>query len=318
MIAPMIALVLRRLAVTALTLLVVSAIIFLLLRLVPGDPAALIVGDLASGEELARVRAEMGLDRSLPAQYLIWLSHLSRGDLGTSFMTGEPVLDALLGRFAVTAQVVVLAFILSALVAIPLGLLAARHAGRAADTVIVLGATVLVSIPSFWMGLLLILLFGVQLGWLPTLGFVSIADNAAEWAQHVALPVVALICVETAILTRMVRASALEVLGQDYVAYARAKGLPEGLIMRRHVARNALAPAVTLLGLILGSLLSGTAAIETVFGIPGLGRFLVEAIYARDYPVIQGTLLFVVLVYALVNMAVDLLYPLLDPRVSQR
>lgn len=312
----MIAVALRRLAGTLPTLLVVSAVIFLLLRLVPGDPAALIVGDLASGEELARVRAEMGLDRPLPAQYLIWLGHVIQGDLGTSFMTGEDVMDALWHRFGVTVQVVVPAFLLSALAAIPLGLMAARHADRGADRVIVLGATILVSVPSFWMGLLLILLFGVQLGWLPTLGFVSIADNAGEWVQHVVLPVAALVCVETAILTRMVRSSALEVMGQDYVAYARAKGLPEGLILRRHVARNALAPAVTLLGLILGSLLSGTAAIETVFGIPGLGRFLVEAIYARDYPVIQGTLLFVVLVYALVNLGVDLLYPLLDPRVS--
>lgn len=305
----------RRLLLSLPALWLTSVFIFAILRLIPGDPAVLLVGDVANTQQIAQVRAQMGLDRPLPTQYLLWLKHVAQGDLGTSLTTQEPVLDVLLQRFSVTVQVVVIAFVIAALLAIPIGVIAARKHGSAFDFAVVLATGLLMSVPSFWSSLLLVLVFGVVLGWLPSLGFVSIAHDPGEWLRHAILPVCALVFVELAVLTRLVRASAIEVLAQDYVTYARAKGLPETVILVRHTLRNALAPAVTMMGLILGSLLSGTVAVETVFGIPGLGRFLVDAIYARDYPVIQGTLLFVVVVYALVNLVVDLIYPLLDPRV---
>lgn len=298
-------------------LLLISLFIFMVLRLVPGDPATLLVGDLASAAEVERVRIEMGLDKPLLLQYAVWLRHVLGGDLGFSFMTGEPVFAALLDRFGVTAQVVLLAFAIAALLAVPIGVVAARFAGSGFDVAVMLVAGVLISIPSFWTSLLLILVFGVKLEWLPSLGFVPMTENAGEWLRHAVLPVCALALVETAVLVRLVRASAIEVLSQDYVTYARAKGLPEWLILVRHTLRNALAPAVTMMGLMLASLLAGAVAVETVFGIPGLGRFMVDAIYARDYPVIQGTLLFIVVLYTLINLVVDCCYPLLDPRVRR-
>jgi peptide/nickel transport system permease protein len=307
-----------RIAASLPTLLLVSCLVFCLLRLMSGDPAALLVGDLASGEELQRVRAQLGLDLPLPVQYLAWLRTVLTGDFGTSLMTGEPVLEALLRRFAVTAQIVLPAFVLATLVAMPAGITAARHQGDGTDSTIVLLATLFVSMPSFWIGMLLILLFGVELGWLPTLGFVPLGNGIGAWAEHAVLPIASLVFLETAILTRLIRASTIEVLRQEYIDYARSKGLSERTVVLRHVLRNVLSPTVTMLGLVLGSLLSSTAVTETLFGLPGLGSFLVEAIYARDYPTIQGTLLFVVVLYTAINIGVDLLYPLLDPRVRNR
>ncbi|GIL39120.1 ABC transporter permease [Roseiterribacter gracilis] len=310
--------VLFRLAGSLPTLLLVSLLVFCLLRLMSGDPAALLVGDLASAEELQRVRAQLGLDQPLPLQYLAWLNTVLHGNLGVSLMTDQPVLPTLLHRFGVTAQIVLPAFVIAAMLAVPAGILAARLQGRAADSAIVLLATLTISMPSFWIGMLLILLFGVELGWLPTMGFAPISNGFTVWAEHAVMPITTLALIETAILVRLIRASAIEVLRQDYVDYARAKGLGERTILLRHVLRNVLSPTVTMLGLILGSLLSGTTVTETLFGIPGLGSFLVEAIYARDYPTIQGTLLFVILLYTAINLAIDLLYPLIDPRVRLR
>tara|TARA_B100001939_G_scaffold300374_1_gene276291 strand:+ start:3283 stop:4230 length:948 start_codon:yes stop_codon:yes gene_type:complete len=310
--------VVRRLVAGIPTLLIISVFIFALLRLVPGDPATVLLGDLASGIELERIRAEMGLDKPLPVQYLIWLKSVLSGDLGRSFMTGEAVLPALMDRFSVTVQVVGLAFVIASCLAIPAGVMAARFQNKRLDFVLVALATLFLSVPSFWVGILLILFFGVELGWLPTLGFVEFSQSPVEWLMHIVMPVTALVFVETAILTRLMRASTIEVLGQDYITYARAKGLPETIVLWRHTLKNALAPTLTMLGLILGSLLSGTAVIETVFGLPGLGRFLIDAIYARDYPVIQGALLLIVVIYITINIFIDLLYPLVDPRVKTR
>lgn len=298
------------------TMLIISVFIFCLLRMVPGDPASLLIGDLGSSADLERIRAEMGLDKPLPLQYLIWLKTVASGDLGNSFMTGEPVLGAMLSRFGVTAQVVGIAFLLAALIAIPAGVTAASHQNGRIDLILVSLATLALSVPSFWVGILLILYFGVELGWLPTLGFVEFGQSPTEWLQHIILPVVSLVFVETAILTRLMRASTIEVLSQEYITYARSKGLSERIVLWRHTLKNAFSPTLTMLGLILGSLLSGTAVIETVFGLPGLGRFLIDAIYARDYPVIQGTLLFIVLIYITINIIIDLAYPLVDPRLK--
>ncbi len=297
------------------SLLLVSALIFGLIRMIPGDPAEILLGDNLNPAALASAREELGLDKALPLQYLYWIKSVASGNLGVSFMTGEPVLSALSERFVVTLQVVVPAFLIAIAVALPAGLVAAYYHHRWIDRSIVLFATLCLSVPSFWMALLLIYLFGISHNWLPTGGFVSPAVDFLEGIRHLVLPVTALVFVEIAILTRMMRASAIEVLQQDYITHARAKGVSEWRVLFLHTFPNAFAPSLTVIGLILGSLLSGTAVIETVFGLPGLGRFIVDAIYARDYPVVQGTLLFVVVVYLGVNLLVDMLYPLFDPRV---
>jgi peptide/nickel transport system permease protein len=297
------------------TLWLVSVIVFAIMRAIPGDPAEVMAGDLATPELLASLREDMGLDQPLPVQYLRWLGDVLHGDLGISIMTGEPVLAAMFSRLSVTAQVVLPAFLLAMLVAIPLGMLAASRRNSPVDfgavTLVVLG----LSVPSFWIGLLLILLFGVQLQWLPTVGFVSITDDLATGVRYLVLPVVSLLLVEMAVVARMTRSSTLEVLGQDYITHARAKGLTERRVLWVHALPNALAPVLTVGGLLLGSLLGGAAVIETVFTLPGLGRFVLEGIYARDYPVVQGTLLLVAFIKVGVNVLVDLLYPVLDPRV---
>lgn len=308
---------LRRILASLSTIVIVTVFVFGVIRLAPGDPAMLIAGDAASPETLARIRAEWGLDQPLIVQYFVWTGNVLRGDLGVSLMTGEPVLSALWRHFAVTLQLVLLAFAVSALLAAPLGMIAGWRRKTSLDGFIVGAATLLTSAPSFWIAMLLVMVFGSWLGWLPTLGFVPVYENPAEWFAHIVMPTASLVCVELAILTRLMRASVIEVLEQDYVLFARSRGLPEKMIAMRHVLKNALAPFVTMLGLVLSSLLSGTVIIESVFAVPGLGRYMIDAIYARDYPVIQGVLLFVVVIYSLVNIVVDLIYPALDPRVRE-
>jgi peptide/nickel transport system permease protein len=305
----------QRLISSIVTLVAISIFIFALIRLVPGDPATLLAGETSGPEELLRIQAEWGLNKPIPEQYIIWIGHALQGDLGQSLMTGEPVVDALSRHFGVTLQLVLLAFVIAAFISIPLGLLAAWKQATPVDYVIVSICTLFTSVPSFWVALLLILFFGIHLGWLPTLGFVPIQDSIHEWFEHIILPVSALITVEMAILTRLVRASAIEVLNLEYISFARSKGLSERTVLLKHVLVNAMAPCLTMLGLILSSLLSGTVIIETIFGIPGLGRFLIDGIYARDYPAIQGALLLIVVIYILVNFVIDILQPLFDPRI---
>jgi peptide/nickel transport system permease protein len=305
----------RRLLMTIPTFLIVALVVFTLMRLVPGDPAAVMVGDLDDPTILAQVRRELGLEEPLPQQFAIWLGSVLRGELGQSLMTGEDVLDAMLRRFKVTAQIVMVSVVLAVLVAIPVGLLAAWRQNRTADVITMFLVILAVSVPSFWVGILLILVFGVELGWLPTIGYVSIGENLAEGVRYLILPVTALLLGEMASLARMMRSSTIEVLRLEYITHARAKGLSEGVVLWRHALPNAFAPVLTVLGLMLGSLLGGAVVIETVFTLPGLGRFLVDGIYARDYPVVQGTLLLVAAIYVLTNLIVDLLYPLFDPRV---
>ena len=298
------------------TLLLLAVLIFAMMRLAPGDPAVLLVGDIENTAALADARRELGLDKPYTTQFAIWLGNVLRGELGVSLMTGEPVASAIAARFAVTAQVVLLAIALSALLAAPLGTYAAWRQNQAGDLAVVMAANLCLSVPSFWVGLMLILVFGATLQWLPVVGYVSVTEDLAQGVRYLVLPVIALLFVEIATLIRMVRATTLEVLRQDYVMHARAKGLSEGQVLARHVVKNAFAPTLTLLGLILGSLLGGAAVIETVFTLPGLGRFLVEGIYARDYAVVQGVLIFVAAIHVAANLTVDLLYPALDPKVK--
>lgn len=306
---------LQRVAMAIPTLFLVSVIVFAIMRAVPGDPAEVMAGDLATPELLESMRTRMGLDRPLPVQFARWLGGVLQADLGQSVATGEPVLAAMFQRLAVTAQVVLPAFLLAMLFAIPLGMLAAWRRNSALDFgtifIVVLG----LSVPSFWVGLLLILWFGVELQWLPTVGFVSVTEDFSTALGYLMLPIASLLLVEVATVARMTRSSTIEVLNQDYITHARAKGLGEGRVLWRHALPNALAPVLTVAGMMLGSLLGGAVVIETVFTLPGLGRFLLEGIYARDYPVVQGTLLLVATIKITVNLLVDLLYPVLDPRV---
>ena len=307
---------LRRLAMTVPTLILVAIAVFVLIRLVPGDPVQLMLGDAASPEQLAELRRAYGIDEALPVQFLYWLRNVALGDLGHSITNGLPVLPLMLERFQVSAVIVVVAVALAALIAVPAGMIAAWKQNSFGDLFIVGGATLLLSIPSFWLGLLLLLLFGLKLGWLPVIGYVPFAEDFGRAAVFVVLPIATLTLIEIGIITRMARASTIEVLRLEYITHARAKGVPESRVLWRHALPNAFAPTWTLIGLILGNLLGGIAVVETVFTLPGIGRLLVDSIFARDYPVVQGCLLLTALVYVLVNLIVDLFYPLFDPRVS--
>ena len=308
--------VLTRVGMAIPTLFIVAVTVFALIRLIPGDPAQLLLGDLADPAALEDLRRSMGLDRSWITQFGLWAGDLLQGDLGRSISTGQSVLGLVWSRFLVSGQVVIAAVLFASLVAIPAGVIAAWRQNGLTDLVLVGAATLLVSIPTFWLGLMLLLFFGVELKWLPVIGYVPISQDAKAGLIYLVMPILTLFLHEIGVLMRMARASALEVLRLDYVTHARAKGLSERAVLMHHVFKNSFGPTWTLIGLVLGNLLGGIAVVETVFTIPGLGRLLVDSIFARDYPVIQGCLLFVAVIYVLVNLVVDLLYPIFDPRVA--
>ncbi|OAI88060.1 ABC transporter permease [Pseudomonas putida] len=308
--------ILQKLGMALPTLLLISLMVFALIRLIPGDPALLMLGDMADPQSLADMRRNLGLDHSLVTQFLIWFKAVLSGDLGFSISTREAVLPLILECFTVSAGIVLVAVLLATLIAVPVGLLAAWKQNSALDLGLVMSATLLLSIPSFWLGLLLLYAFGIKLGWLPVVGYVSFGQDPWQALSYLVLPIVTLTLVEVGAITRMARASTIEVLRLEYIAHARAKGLSESAVLWRHALRNAFAPTWTLVGLILGNLLGGIAVLETVFTLPGIGRLMVDAIFARDYPVLQGCLLLITFVYVLVNLFVDLLYPLFDPRVK--
>jgi peptide/nickel transport system permease protein len=307
---------LARIVMAIPTLLIVAVAVFVLIRLIPGDPAQLMLGDLATPASLADLRARLGLDQSWFVQFGIWFRNMLHGDLGVSITTGQSVLGLVWDRFLVSAQVVLAAVLLASIVAVPAGMIAAWKQNRLPDLMLVGGATLLVSIPTFWGGLLLLLFFGLKLQWLPVVGYVSVASDWKNGLLYLVMPILTLFLHEIGVLMRMSRASTLEVLRLDYITHARAKGLSERAVLMRHAFKNAFGPTWTLIGLVLGNLLGGIAVVETVFTIPGLGRLLVDAIFGRDYPVIQGCLLFVAVVYVVVNLLIDLCYPLFDPRVA--
>ena len=278
---------LSRILMAVPTLLIVAVAVFVMIRLIPGDPAQLLLGDLATPAALADLRARLGLDQTWAAQFGIWFSNMLHGDLGSSINTGQPVLSLVWDRFLVSGRVVVVAVILAALVAVPAGMIAAWKQNQAADLALVSTATLLVSIPTFWLGLLMLILFGLKLQWLPVVGYVSVGEDWKAGLLYLIMPIATLFLHEIGVLLRMARASTLEVLRLDYITHAR-KGLPESAVLMRHAFRNAFGPTWTLIGLVLGNLLGGIAVVETVFTIPGLGRLLVDAIFARDYPVIRA------------------------------
>jgi peptide/nickel transport system permease protein len=308
-------LVLRRLAALGGTLFAVSLIVFVVVRIIPGDPALLILGTEASPEGAATLRRAMGLDRPLTVQYGEWLGGALRGDLGHSIQYDVPVGGLVLSRLTVTGPLTLLAALFMTAVALPLGIYAATHRGRLGDYAVTIVSQLGIAVPSFWAGLLLILLFAVRLGWVQAGGFDGWAAGVGRGLRALLLPAIALGVIQAAILTRTTRAAVLEVLGADHVRTARAKGLAERVVTRKHVLRNALVTIVTVVGLQLGQLLAGSIVLENVFYLPGLGRLALAAISARDLPVVQGVVLFVAATIVTLNFAVDLLYGLLDPRI---
>ncbi|HWA48155.1 MAG TPA: ABC transporter permease [Dongiaceae bacterium] len=308
--------ILRRTAMAIPTLVLVSVVVFIMMRAVPGDPVLLMLGDMAKPEQIEAMRRSMGLDQPWAIQYLRWAGGILTGDFGQSITNDLPVLPVMLDKFQVTATVVILAVLLTSLIAVPAGLLAAWKQNSMTDLAVVGAATLLLSVPSFWIGLLMLLLFGLKLGWLPIVGYVSFGENPWAALLYLIMPVATLMMQEMGFVARMARSSTIDVLRLEYITHARAKGLSEPAVLWKHAFRNAFAPTWTVIGLILGSLLGGIAVIETVFTIPGLGRLLVDSIYARDYPMVQGCLLLIAGIYVVVNLIVDLLYPLFDPRVT--
>jgi peptide/nickel transport system permease protein len=312
----MLSYILKRLLLTLPTLLMVALAVFFLIRLIPGDPALVMLGDAGDAASLAALRQDLGLDQPLPVQFLLWVEHALRGDLGHSILTSEPVSVLIWQRFQLTAIVVVVAVSAATVIAVIAGLAAAWRRDTPLDLAVVGAASLVLAVPSFWLGLILLLVFGLKLGWLPVVGYVPFSESAVEAALFLVLPILTLTITESGVLTRMMRSSAIDVLRLEYVTHARAKGLSEFTVLSRHVFPNAFAPTLTLVGLILGHLLGGIAVIETVFTLPGLGRLMVDSILGRDYPVVQGCLLFTAVVYVAVNLVVDLCYPLFDPRVT--
>jgi peptide/nickel transport system permease protein len=305
----------RRAFALALTLLIVSCATFVVVYVIPGDPAELILGTEGNPEALAALRIKLGLDRPLLSQYVDWLGSALTGDLGVSIQYDVPVGQLIASRLPVTFPLAGLAMSLTICAGMPLGILAASCHRRPGDVGLMVFSQLGIAIPSFWAGLLLILLFSVYLGWFPAGGFTSWTETPAGALRSLLLPAVALGLVQAAILTRTTRAAMLEVLREDYVQTARSKGLSERLVLYKHALKNGLITIITLLGLQFGHLLAGSIIIENVFYLPGLGRLALGAIGARDLPVVQGVVLFVATVIVFVNFAIDLLYGWLDPRI---
>ncbi len=293
----------------------VALFVFVLLRVAPGDPAAIIAGDYATAEDIARIRTALGLDQPIHVQVAIWFGRLLRGDLGASIFSGLPVTTLIAQRLEPTASLTVLTMVVSVFIAVPLGILAAWRQGSWLDRGIMVFAVSGFSMPVFWLGFLLVWVFAIQLSWLPVQGFAPMTQGVWASLRHLILPAVTLSLVFMALIARMTRASMLGVLKEDYIRTAHAKGAPPGAVLTRHALKNASAPIVTIIGLGFALLVGGVVVTESVFAIPGIGRLTVDAILRRDYPVIQGVILIVSGVYVLLNLVVDVVYALLDPRV---
>lgn len=300
------AFILRRLLLTIPVILGVSIAAFLMSHLVPGDPVSVMLGETATAEDAARLREELGFNDPLIVQYLRYISNAVQGDLGNSIRSGQPVMNEILERFPSTLQLTLVAVVVAASIGIPLGTIAAVRGAGWVDTLVMGFAMIGISMPTFWSGILLILLFSLTLGWFPVTG---------SGLSALVLPSIALGAPSAAVLARITRSSVLEVSQLDFVQTARAKGLREHMVIYSHVLRNAMIPVLTIIGLQFGGLLSGSVIVESVFTRPGLGRYAVTAIQSRDFPQIQGIVIFVAFVYVFVNLAIDILYSVIDPRI---
>ena len=305
----------RRLLATVPVLLIVAVLVFLMLRLTPGDPAAVLAGDAASTEQIAQIRAGLGLDRSIPEQFAIWFGRLVTGDLGQSFYYKTAVTDLIGQRLEPTVSLAALTILIAVLVAVPLGVIAAWRFGGWLDRALMAFSVLGFSIPVFVLAYVLIWLVSLQLGWLPVQGYKRIADGVLPWLQHLLLPAITLSVIYVALIARVTRASMLETLGEDYIRTARAKGLQESRVLIRHALANAAVPIATVIGIGIALLIGGVVVTESVYAIPGLGRLTVDAVLARDFPTIQGVILLFSFVYVMINLLVDLSYVFFDPRI---
>jgi peptide/nickel transport system permease protein len=311
----MIGYILRRLAATVPVMLIVAVMVFLMLRLTPGDPAAIIAGDNANAEQVALIRNRLGLDEPILTQFFIWFGNILRGDFGESFFFKKTVSELIVSRLEPTLALSVSTTILAVAIAVPLGVLAAYRHGSLVDKV-VMGFSVLgFSVPVFVIGYALIYLFAIKLNWFPVQGYQRIADGFPGFLQRLVLPSLTLAVIYIALIARMTRTSVLDVMGEDYIRTARAKGQVERLVLFRHALKNAAVPIVTVIGLGVALLIGGVVVTESVFTIPGIGRLTVDAVLARDYPTIQAVILLFSFVYVLINLAVDLIYRVFDPRI---
>ncbi|WP_454914486.1 ABC transporter permease [Variovorax gossypii] len=306
---------LRRGLATAPVLLIVAVIVFLLLRMTPGDPAAAIAGDGATVQDVERIRAQLGLDAPVITQFFGWLGHVLRGDLGYSYFYKMSVTQLIGQRLEPTLSVAAVTVVLTVLIAVPLGVLAASRRGGRLDRFIMSASVLGFSVPVFVAGYLMIWLFSMQLGWLPSQGYSRIAEGVGPWLRNLVLPCVTLAVMYAALIARVTRAAVSEALTEDYVRTARAKGISEWRMLIRHALANAAVPIATIIGLSVAGLIGGVVVTETIYAIPGLGQLTVDAVLSRDYPLIQGITLFFSLVYVVVNLLVDLSYLLLDPRI---
>jgi peptide/nickel transport system permease protein len=305
----------RRLLATIPVMAVVATFVFLLLRLTTGDPAAIIAGDNATAQDVAAVRAKLGLDQPIVQQFVIWLGNMARGDLGESFFFKKKVSELILDRVEPTVALSFCTIVLAVILAVPLGIIAAYKRGTWVDR-FVMGLSVTgFSVPAFVIGYTLIYVFAIQFGWLPVQGYQRIGQGLGGFLERLVLPSLTLSAIYVALIARITRGSVLEVMSADYVRTARAKGVADLLVLLRHVLRNAAVPIVTVVGLGIAVLIGGVVVTESVFSIPGLGRLTVDAVLARDYPTVQAVVLLFSLAYVLINLIVDLTYTVLDPRI---
>jgi len=307
---------LRRMFTTLLVMLGVSFVVFMIIHLVPGDPVRVMLGLQADQAKIEKIHRQMGFDRPLLVQYADWLWSALHGDLGQSFITGESVAQAVGQRLPATLSLTLAALVVALIISLPSGTISALNPGSLIDYTAMFFSQIGVSIPNFWLGIMFILIFSLALGWLPPSGYASPMDDFWEWLQHLILPAVTVGLITASILTRFVRSAVLEVMYQNHVRTARAKGLAERYVVTRHILKNAAIPIVTIVGMQMASLLGGVIIVEVIFAWPGLGRLALDAVVRRDYPMVQGAVLLVALSFAVVNVIVDLTYIYLDPRVK--
>ena len=296
-------------------LLIVSIVIFLIIHITPGNPASVILGEEATPEQIAELEESLGLNLPIHQQYFNWIVGVFQGDLGTSFFMREPVTTSIADRIVPTFSLAVFAQIIALVIAIPIGVLAANKRGSMTDTTMMIFALLGMSIPSFLLALLLVLLFGVQLGWLPVAGYRALTDGLMEHLKYLILPAISLGMIQAALIARMTRSSMLEVLNMNYIKSARAKGVKNFKLIVKHAFRNALLPILTVVGQTFGSLITGAVVVETVFNIPGIGQLIINSVERRDFAVIQGVILFITFLYIVLNLIIDILYGIVDPRV---
>jgi peptide/nickel transport system permease protein len=308
--------ILNKLLTTIPVLLGVSLITFGLIRLIPGDPIQVMLGVEVQGNRAEELRQLYGLDRPWAIQYWEWLINAVQGNLGKSIRSGEPITSAILTRLPVTLELTFLSIIIGLIIGLPLAILAARKRGTILDSVVTGIALLGISMPGFWLATLLVLLFSIVFRWFPPIGYVPLFENPLENLRHLFLPAISLGLAFGATIMRFTRSSLLEVYNQDYVRTAKAKGLSGGQVTSRHALKNALIPVITVTGIQVGRLLGGTVIIEQIFALPGIGRYVFDAISTRDYPVVQGTVLIFTLVFVLVNLLVDVFYGVVDPRIK--